>query len=96
MVGGVYVAVSLLCFFFLFFLASAEAAAGPLVTALRAAVEDLWEVSFTEGVDDMGVQVGDGWGVVSLGRELMRVGGRLGGRRSGHRLVAWGMDLSGC
>lgn len=43
-----------LCFFFLFFLASAEAAAGPLATALRAAVEDLWVVSFVEGVEDIG------------------------------------------
>ena len=33
-------------FFFLFFLASAEVAAGPLEIAKWAAVEDLWEVSF--------------------------------------------------
>lgn len=38
--------VGLLDFFFLFFLASADAAAGPLDIAIRAVVEDLWEVSF--------------------------------------------------
>lgn len=41
---------SSLCFFFLILLASAVAAAGPLAMALRAAVKDLWVVSFVVGI----------------------------------------------
>ena len=49
--------------FFLFFLASAVAAAGPLVIATRAVVVVLVVASLEDGVDDMvGVLCWEGWG----------------------------------
>jgi len=45
---------SLMGFFFLFFLASAVAAAGPLWTATRAAVEVFWGTSLAVVSADMG------------------------------------------
>ena len=47
-----------LCFFFLFFLASAVAAAGPLEIAIRATVEDLEGASFGVAAGGIGILVG--------------------------------------
>jgi hypothetical protein len=57
---------SVLVRFFLFFLASAEAAAGPLDSATRAVVVVLAVASLEDGIDDMvGALCWEGWGGIS-------------------------------